>query len=294
MKGRVVKVGAPDCRLAEAVVQRLREAHPGISFRIVPFRTQGGRFGSLAALLRRRISMAVHSMEDLPPALPEGPAIGAVIERGDPSDAFISRDGTPLEKLPDRARIGTSCPRVRSLLKSLHPGFVFADSSGDLTERLEKLRGARSRLAGIVASAAGVLRLRSGNGFHVQVLPRHRVVPAAGQGATGVVIRGDDREAMRILAPVHHVPTAACVEAERELLRRLGDGGRVPLGVLAEPAGDGLLHVTAVLAAPDGAGMLRESQIGVVEDPRSVAEALETILRNRGTRELPERTGSRR
>ncbi len=306
MKGGTIHVGTRGSRLAltqtEIVVSRLRSAHPSIHFRIIPIRTAGDRITSMAelrragkglfvkelerALISRKIRMAVHSMKDLPSELPEGLAIGAVLEREDPSDAFISRDGTALEKLPAGSIVGTSSLRRQAILRSLFRQVLFVDLKGNLDTRLEKLRSRRSTLAGIVVAAAGVRRLYPGDGVPCQLLPREIVVPAAGQGALGVEIRASDETMREILEPVHHPPTAACVEAERELLRRLEGGCQVPLGACAEASDDGLIKLTACLASLDGSHVIRESQAGVADDPKGVAEALETILNSRGAREI--------
>jgi hydroxymethylbilane synthase len=225
-------------------------------------------------------------MKDLPSELPVGLALGAVLEREDPSDVFIGRGGIPIEKLSAGAQVGTSSLRRQAILRSLFPRLRFVELRGNLDTRLEKLRHPRSPLAGIVVAGAGVRRLLGGNGVPAQVLPRETVVPAAGQGALAIEIREKDEAVRELIAPLHHVPTAACVEAERELLRRLEGGCQVPLGACAEASDDGLIRLTACLATLDGRRVIRESQTGTVEDPRSVAEALETILEARGAREI--------
>ncbi len=306
MRGSTVKVGTRGSALAlaqtEIVVNHLRKLHPRLNFVVVPIKTAGDRITSAAelrkagkglfvkelerALLSRKISMAVHSMKDLPSELPDGLAIGAVLERADPSDVFIGRAIASIEKLPRGAQVGTSSLRRQAILKSIFPHLRFVELKGNLDTRLEKLKGGRSSLAGIVVAAAGVRRLHGDNGIATQVLPRDRVVPAAGQGALGVEIRQADEDAREILEPIHHPPTAACVEAERELLRRLEGGCQVPLGAWAEASDDGLIRLTACLASLDGAKVIRESQAGSIEDPKSVAEALETLLVARGAREI--------
>src|SRR5687767_11610706 len=45
------------------------------------------------ALLDGRIDVAVHSLKDVPFQLPEGIAVGAVPQREDPRDAFVSNAG---------------------------------------------------------------------------------------------------------------------------------------------------------------------------------------------------------
>jgi hydroxymethylbilane synthase len=308
VRGSTVKVGTRGSPLALAqtqlVIKRLKEAHPKLNFVAVPIKTAGDRITSAAelrragkglfvkeierALLARKISMAVHSMKDMPSELPEGLAFGAILERGDPSDVFIGRNATPIEKLPPGSQVGTSSLRRVAILKSIFRHLVFVEMKGNLDTRLEKLRSPRSTLAGIVVAAAGVHRLYPNNGIVSQTLPRDRVVPAAGQGALAVEIRAADEEMREILQSLHHPVTAACVEAEREILRRLEGGCQVPLGVYAEPSDDGLFKLTACLASLDGARVIRESQTGTLEDPKSVAEALETVLVSRGAREILE------
>ena len=306
MRGTRLKVGTRGSPLALAqtrlVVERLKAAHPRLDFDLVPIRTSGDRITSAAALRRggtglfvkeiekallaRKVALAVHSMKDLPTELPEGLILGAVLERADPSDVFIGRTPVPLEKLPAGSAVGTSSLRRQAILKSLYPHLRFVEMKGNLDTRLEKLRRAQSSLAGIVVAAAGLRRLYPQDGIAAQVLPRDVVVPAAGQGALGVEVRAVDGELREILRAVHHEITAACVEAERELLRRLEGGCQVPLGAYAEPSDDGLLTLHACLAAPDGSRVLRASQTGTLEDPRSVAEALETRLVSMGAREI--------
>src|SRR5512138_2787623 len=60
------------------------------------------------ALLDGRIDCAVHSMKDVPAALPPGLCIAAVPEREDPRDAFLSRGAATLDELPPGARLGTA------------------------------------------------------------------------------------------------------------------------------------------------------------------------------------------
>ena len=64
-----------------------------------------------AALLRREIDLAVHSLKDLPSKISDGLSIGAVIRRGDTRDALVNRWRLPLAELPRGARIGTGSPR---------------------------------------------------------------------------------------------------------------------------------------------------------------------------------------
>ena len=305
-KPSTIKVGTRGSALAIAqtnqILKRLKEFHPTVNFVVVPIKTAGDRITSAAelrkagkglfvkeierALLSRKVSLAIHSMKDLPSELPEGLVLGAVPERADPWDVFIGRNGTPIDKLPAGSQIATSSLRRQAILKSLFPHFTFVEMKGNLDTRLEKLRNPRSSLAGIIVAAAGVRRLYPDNGIPTQALPTDKVVPAAGQGALALEIRANDEVMKEILAPVHHPTTAACVEAERELQRRLEGGCQVPMGAFAEASEDGVLKLTACIATVDGRRVIRASQSGMIDAPRSIAEALETQLVSAGAREI--------
>ncbi|MGE5665159.1 MAG: hydroxymethylbilane synthase, partial [Betaproteobacteria bacterium] len=58
------------------------------------------------ALLERRADIAVHSLKDVPMVLPEDFLLGAVMEREDPRDAFVSPRHAGLDQLPAGARVG--------------------------------------------------------------------------------------------------------------------------------------------------------------------------------------------
>lgn len=314
MKGTTIKVGTRGSALALAqtqqILKRLKELHPRLNFVVVPIKTAGDRITSAAelrkagkglfvkeierALLARKISLAVHSMKDLPSELPAGLALGAVPERADPSDVFIGRNSTPIDKLPPGSQIATSSLRRQAILRSLYPRFTFVEMKGNLDTRLEKLRNPRSTLAGIIVAAAGVRRLYPDNGIPAQPLPTDTVVPAAGQGALALEIRANDEAMKKLLAPVHHAPTAACIEAERELQRRLEGGCQVPMGAFAEASDDGMLKLTACIATVDGRRVIHASQSGMIDAPRSIAEALETTLVGAGAREILSELSPRR
>ena len=101
----------------------LEKRWPGLVVELVPIKTTGDKIldAPLAkiggkglftkeideALLDGRIDLAVHSLKDVPFELPAGIAIGAVPEREDPRDAFIS-NGPKLHELGPNATIGTS------------------------------------------------------------------------------------------------------------------------------------------------------------------------------------------
>jgi hydroxymethylbilane synthase len=73
------------------------------------------------ALLARTIDMAVHSMKDVPTALPPGLVIAAMLPREDPRDALIAGDCRRIADLPEGAVIGTASLRRAAQLLVLRP-----------------------------------------------------------------------------------------------------------------------------------------------------------------------------
>jgi len=83
-----------------------------------------------AALLDGSVDLVVHSLKDVPTTLPSGMEIGAMLERVDPLDGLVMKDGLSfktLDDLPDRSVIGTSSLRRVAQLRRSHPGFKFID-----------------------------------------------------------------------------------------------------------------------------------------------------------------------
>ena len=91
---------------ANYVADMLKAAHPGLDVQILGMTTLGdrnkrdplSRMGGKGvfvkeleeALFQGAADIAVHSMKDVPALLPHGLTIGAICERADPRDGFVS------------------------------------------------------------------------------------------------------------------------------------------------------------------------------------------------------------
>ena len=202
-------------------------------------------------LLAGRIDVAIHSLKDLPTALPDGLVLAAVLPRADPADVLIWKEnadttGAPasvLPPLPPGAWIASSSLRRQRQLLHARPDLRMCEIRGNVGTRLRKLHehpewtGTVLALAGLdrlgfrVEHSAGLLQTDDGLRFRATVLDPGAMLPAVGQGAIGLQARTDDAATLRVLAAVNHTPTWAAVTAERELLRLLGGGCQLPLGV---------------------------------------------------------------
>lgn len=219
------------------------------------------------ALLERRVDLVVHSYKDLPTEPVDGLVIGAVLERADPRDCLLTRDGGGIEDLPFGARIGTSSPRRAAQLAASRSDFIAMPIRGNVETRLRRLEA--GEYDGLLLAAAGLDRLGTAVPDSAR-LPLELMLPAPAQGALALQARSDDGALRAILADLDHRPTRIAVEAERTLLRVLGGGCLAPLGALGEVTGD-LLRLRAAYEAPNGA-YVRADAVGDAGDPDAVVD----------------------
>lgn len=181
------------------------------------------------AMLEGRADAAVHSMKDVPYAMPDGFELVSMPIREDVRDVYVSMNGIPLEDLPMGARIGTSSKRRSSQIMQLRPDVVMVPIRGNVQTRVDKIE--RENLDGIILAAAGLKRLGM-ECIITQYLDEQEFVPAIGQGALGI-------EALKtsgyidILKSLEHAETRLCVDAERSFMRQLNGDCHSPIGAYA-------------------------------------------------------------
>ncbi len=224
------------------------------------------------ALLDGRAHFAVHSIKDVPAALPRGLLIACIPTREDPRDVLVAPTHRTLSKLPPGARVGTSSLRRMASLKAIRPDLTVVAIRGNVDTRLRKLD--EGQFDAIVLARAGLLRLGLA-ARETQVLTPTESLPAVGQGALGIECRADDSATRAVLAPLHDAETATCVAAERGVLLALGGDCRTPLGAFAERTADAM-RVRAFIARADGSSPLRAER--EVPWPATEVEAREIGL----------------
>ena len=268
------------------VQARLQELAPGLTISLQRIQTSGDKILDVPlakiggkglfvkeiedALLSKEIDLAVHSMKDVPTALPEGLDILCVPPREDPRDALITRDGCRLDQLKPGARIGTSSLRRQAQLLHYRPDFTIEMLRGNLDTRLRKLR--EGQFDAIVLAAAGLRRL-AWDAEITEYLPVHLSLPAIAQGALGIEARSDDTFVRELLSRFEHRPTRITVTAERALLHRLEGGCQVPIAAHAELDGD-RLTVDGLVASVAGRRVIRHQ----IQGPAREAQVLGTEL----------------
>jgi hydroxymethylbilane synthase len=234
------------------------------------------------ALLDGAADVAVHSLKDLPTIPVAGLVLAAVPERGPTGDVFVSEKHRRFDDLPPGAVLATSSLRRRAQALHRRPDLHCIDIRGNVETRLRKL-GDRGIDATILAEA-GLQRLGLGSAV-TEVLDPAWMLPAVGQGALGLECRADDTATLAVVARLSHPPTQRAVLAERALLRALGGGCQVPMGVVCRWAGDAL-SLRGAVVRPDGSERVEAELSGPADDPEALGRRVAEELLARGAGRL--------
>ena len=213
------------------------------------------------ALIDGRVDLAVHSMKDVPTVGQDSLMIGAILEREDPRDAFISNKVNRLADLPDGAIIGSASIRRRAQLLALRPDVTFTLLRGNVGTRLEKLKAGECDATFL--ACAGLKRLGQEEVI-TEAIDSEVMLSAPAQGAIGIEIRKNDDLAEKAIAPLNHAKTHMAITAERAFLRALDGSCRTPIAALADMVDDGLNFRGEVLAKD---GSIRFARTERLENP---------------------------
>ena len=248
----IIKIGTRKSKLAliqtDIVKDKIKQAFPELEVEIVKIDTKGDQildksltsFGGKgvftaeleAELLSGQIDIAVHSAKDMPMDFPEGLGIGAVLDRADVRDTFVTTTGKTLEELEPGSIVGTSSLRRELLIKEINPYVNIKLLRGNVQTRLSKLRD--GQYDGIILAAAGIERLgyEKEEGLYYQYLDPDVFLPAAGQGILSVESRTEDAEMEEILAAIHSEKAECLLMAERAFLKTIGGSCNAPAAAL--------------------------------------------------------------
>ncbi|MBP6104116.1 MAG: hydroxymethylbilane synthase [Gammaproteobacteria bacterium] len=284
---------------ANLVKTQLAALHPTLEINIVGIQSTGDRFldQPLATLggkglfvkaledylLAHRADIAVHSLKDMPHQITEGLALGAILQRASPYDAWYSMAYPTLQSLPPQARVGTSSLRRQAQLLALRPDLRIIPLRGNIDSRLEKLKA--GHYEGIILAHCGVERLKMTLPFST-IFSANECLPAVGQGALAIECRVNDHAIQTLIEPLHHRPTAHCVGAERAMLACLEGGCQTPIAGFATLDQDGYLHLEGMVGKTDGSLLLKAEASGSTEQILRIGIEVADKLRQQGATEL--------
>ena len=270
----------------------LERAHPTLVVELVGLTTEGDRRldASLSdaggkglfikelelAMTDGRADVAVHSMKDVPAALPAGFALPVIAFLVDARDAFVSVRFRRLADLPAGATVGSSSLRRSAQLLARRADLVVKPVRGNVNTRIDKLD--RGEFDALLLAAAGLERL----GLSQRVNERLSVdesLPAAGQGALGIECPAARDDLVRLLAPLVDPRVRDCVVAERAVSGALGADCSLPIAAYAIESG-GALDLRALVANPSGKRIIAARRRGA--DPDALGRDVANELRARG------------
>ncbi|VAW65762.1 Porphobilinogen deaminase [hydrothermal vent metagenome] len=271
---------------AEEVSRQLKFQHPDIEIELIKILSKGDKIldAPLAkvggkglfvkeleqAMLDGEADIAVHSMKDVPMAFPPGLHLPVIMQREDPTDAFVSNHYSSLEALPENARIGSSSLRRQLQIKEVMPGAQMLNLRGNVNSRLQKLD--KGDYDAIILASAGLIRLEFEARIKSRLAPEQSL-PSVGQGAVGIECREGDEQIEALISPLNHRDTSIRLHAERAMNQRLNGGCQVPIAGYAILEGNELF-IRGLVGRPDGSEVVR----GEVRGPQAQAEHLGVTL----------------
>ncbi len=296
---KMLRIGTRGSRLARAqtrlVETQLRAVLPRLKTQVIEIKTSGdlnqeqniSRVGGKGvfvkeieqSLIKGETDIAVHSMKDMPSALPDGLIVGAVLKRDDPRDSFVSRDRETITEPFSGARIGTGSERRRSQLLLKFEGVQVIPIRGNIDTRLAKINS--EKLDGVVLAAAGLNRLGLSNRI-AWYFSLQDMVPAPCQGIVAVQCREEDVETRKLLSEINCAKTEPVVAFERSFLKSFGGDCNIPLGCCAQTV-SGRIRATALFVDTKKNRVFRNSWECSIEDASSAGVSMaEDLVSQKG------------
>lgn len=189
------------------------------------------------AMINGDIDIAVHSMKDVPTALPIGIVQAAVLERANTLDILVHKGN--LDFLNGEGTIATGSLRRQAQWLNKYPNHSVVDLRGNVNTRMQKLRD--SDWDGAVFAAAGLERINlkpilsegKGEDRNLSYIDLDWMIPAPAQGAMVVVAMANDEFCRQALNELNDIDTEVCTHIERQFLKTLEGGCTAPIGALA-------------------------------------------------------------
>lgn len=189
------------------------------------------------AMINGDVDIAVHSMKDVPTALPIGIVQAAVLERASTLDILVHKGN--LDFLNGKGTIATGSLRRQAQWLNKYPNHNVVDLRGNVNTRMQKLQDGEWN--GAVFAAAGLDRINlkpilsegKGEDRNLSYIDLDWMIPAPAQGAMVVVAMANDEFCRQALNELNDIDTEVCTHIERQFLKTLEGGCTAPIGALA-------------------------------------------------------------
>jgi hydroxymethylbilane synthase len=230
------------------------------------------------AMINGQVDIAVHSMKDVPTALPIGIVQAAVLERANILDILVHKGNTDF--LETEATIATGSLRRQAMWWNKYPNHKVVDLRGNVNTRMQKLQD--NDWSGAVFAAAGLERINLKTDDYINL---DWMIPAPAQGAMLVVAMAEDEFTLDALSQLNHIETEICTYIERQFLKTLEGGCTAPIGAIATyNEKEDTINFKGVLLSIDGKQKLEiEKLVDISEWKKIGFNAAQEILNNGGS-----------
>ncbi len=227
------------------------------------------------AMINGQVDIAVHSMKDVPTALPEGIVQAAVLERANEKDLLIYK--TNLDFLSQEGTIASGSLRRQAQWLHKYPNHKVVDLRGNVNLRMQKLND--SDWNGALFAAAGLERIGL-KPKKYEVLDW--MIPAPAQGAMVVLAMANDEFCWQAVSELNDLETDICTYIERQFLRTLEGGCTAPIGAIAKFTED-TIEFKGALFSIDGTQKMEVEKVVPIELWKKIGfELAKEILSNGG------------
>lgn len=235
------------------------------------------------AMINGAVDIAVHSMKDVPTALPKGIVQAAVLERATTLDILVHKGN--LDFLNATGTIATGSLRRQAQWLNKYPTHNVVDLRGNVNSRMKKLTD--SEWSGAVFAAAGLERINLKPENYINL---DWMIPAPAQGAMLVVAMQDDAYILDALSHLNDIETEIVTYIERQFLKTLEGGCTAPIGALATYNEDeDTIHFQGVLFSLDGKEKIEVDKIVPIEEWKKLGfYSAQEVLNNGGTKLMTE------
>lgn len=229
------------------------------------------------AMINGQVDIAVHSMKDVPTALPQGIVQAAVLERANTLDILVHKGN--LDFLTSAGTIATGSLRRQAQWWHKYPNHQVVDLRGNVNTRLQKL--AESDWNGAVFAAAGLERINLKPENYINL---DWMIPAPAQGAMLVVAMANDEFTKDAVSQLNDIETEICTYIERQFLKTLEGGCTAPIGALAQYDEEkDTIEFKGVLFSVDGKQKIEiEKSVDISEWKKLGFHSAQEILNNGG------------
>jgi hydroxymethylbilane synthase len=230
------------------------------------------------AMINGQVDIAVHSMKDVPTALPIGIVQVAVLERANEKDILVYKNN--LDFLTDNGIIATGSLRRQAQWLHKYPNHKVVDLRGNVNLRMQKLN--ESEWNGAVFAAAGLERI----GLKPEkFIPLDWMIPAPAQGAMVIVAMANDEFCKQAAAELNDLETDISTYIERQFLKTLEGGCTAPIGAFAKFTED-TIEFKGALFSLDGKQKLEVEKVVPIQQWKKLGFELAKEILNNGGAEL--------